>query len=236
MSVSIQKLEAKLGTRLFERDTSGVSITRAELAVLTEAKRAPFHSSQIAQSAVRGTGGPLQIGFVGSAIYGMLQRPVSPFRAQYPGVELVLQEARSVRILPMPESGELDIGLVRTPLTQSSVVSLLPLECDEFIATLPSVNPLARRARLRLSDLRSEKPKFKRARADRRKGQRQPWHGNGVAFRDGKPRSRQVQETGLDVFSSALIPLEPAFRYAKRTPPHPSAASPARLGKNQCRI
>lgn len=159
LSVSIQKLEAELGTRLFERNTSGVSITPAGLAVLAEAKRALFHAGQItqmAQSAVRGTGGRLQIGFVGSAIYGMLQKLASPFRAQYPGVELVLREATSVRILEMLESGELDVGLVRTPLTQSTLVSLLPLERDEFIAALPSANPLAQRVRLRLADLRLE--------------------------------------------------------------------------------
>ncbi len=159
LSVSIQKLEAALGTRLFERNTSGVSITPAGLAVLAEAKRALFHAGQItqmAQSAVRGTGGRLQIGFVGSAIYGMLQKLVSSFRAQYPGVELVLREATSVRILEMLESGELDVGLVRTPLVENTLVSLLPLDRDEFVAALPSTNPLAQRARLRLADLRLE--------------------------------------------------------------------------------
>lgn len=159
LSVSIQNLEAELGAKLFERASSGVTITPGGLAMLAEAKRVLFHAAQIkamVQSAASGTGGRLQIGFVGSAIYGLLQKLVSPFRAQHPGVELVLREATSIKILQMIEGGELDIGLVRTPLIQSTKASLLTLEDDEFVVALPSSSPLAGKPDLGLFDLKEE--------------------------------------------------------------------------------
>ncbi len=159
LSVSIQKLETELGVRLFERGPSGVTISPAGLAIQAEAKRVLFHAGQIglmAQSAAQGTSGRLRIGFVGSAIYGLLQKLVYPFRTQHPGVELVLRESTSIRILQMLEEGELDVGLVRTPLIQSTKVRLLMLEHDEFIVALPCGNPLGNKPALSLSDLRQE--------------------------------------------------------------------------------
>src|SRR3954468_11051785 len=136
LSVSIQKLEAELGTKLFVRETTGVSLTPSGRAVLVEARKLLFHGSQLAETArnaIDGTGGTLRIGFVGTTTWGMLQRLVPAFRAEYPGVELVLREATSVAIVQQLEDHALDIGLVRTPLLLSTTASLVPLEHDAFV-------------------------------------------------------------------------------------------------------
>ena len=159
LSVSIQKLEAELGTKLFTRDSSGVALTASGRAALAEARRVLFHNEQFVQmagSAADGTGGRLHVGFVGSASFGMLQRLVPLYRAQYPGVELILREATSNAILQQIEGDELDVGLVRTPLLQSTRARLTPLGQDCFVAALPRGNPLADRAELALADLAHE--------------------------------------------------------------------------------
>lgn len=96
LTVAIQKLEAELGLRLFERGGSGgVSLTPSGQAALAEARRLLFHNGQLlaaARGASQGTGGALRVGFVGSTTNGVLQRAVRLFRAEYPGVELVLKE------------------------------------------------------------------------------------------------------------------------------------------------
>ncbi|QJW85900.1 LysR family transcriptional regulator [Ramlibacter terrae] len=153
LTVSIQKLEAELGTRLFDRGAGGVQLTTSGRAVLVEARKLLFHGSQlgaVARSAVEGTGGTLHVGFVGTTTYGMLQKVVPRFRAEYPGVELVLHEATSVTILQQLEDHGLDVGLVRTPLLRSSAAALLPLEQDEFIVALPRGHALSERGPLRL--------------------------------------------------------------------------------------
>lgn len=159
LSVSIQKLEAELGARLFVRSPSGVTLTPSGQAALPEARRMLFHGTQLsdaAKSASEGTGGNLQVGFVGSASYGMLQKLLPLFRAEYPGVELGLRELTSTRILESVDGGELDVGLVRTPLLLGTSASLLPLERDEFIVALPRANTLASQAELNLASLARE--------------------------------------------------------------------------------
>ena len=159
LSVSIQKLEAELGTKLFIRSPSGVSLTPSGEAALAEGRRLLFHGSQFAQiahSASDGTGGALHVGFVGSTTFGMLQKLVPRYRAEYPGVELILREATSARIMQMVEEDALDVGLVRTPLLHSSAATLVPLERDRFIAALPRGNRLVKKGLLALSDLADE--------------------------------------------------------------------------------
>jgi DNA-binding transcriptional LysR family regulator len=159
LSVSIQKLEAQLGTKLFTRSSSGVALTASGRAALVEARRVLFHNDQfveLASSAAQGTGGTLHVGFVGSCTAGMLQTLVPLFRAQYPGVVLTLREATSTAILQQIESDELDVGLVRTPLLVSTRTLLVPLERDEFIAAIPRGNPLAHHPELTLSEMANE--------------------------------------------------------------------------------
>jgi DNA-binding transcriptional LysR family regulator len=159
LTVSIQKLEAELGTKLFVRATSGVTLTASGHAALAEARRLLFHGSQFAQiahSAAEGTAGRLHVGFVGSTTFGMLQKLVPLFRTNYPQVELVLDEATSGDILRMLDDEVLDVGLVRTPLLQPSGATLVPLERDCYIAALPRAHPLANKSTLMLADLADE--------------------------------------------------------------------------------
>jgi DNA-binding transcriptional LysR family regulator len=159
LTISIQKLEAELGSKLFVRGSSGVSLTPTGRAVLIEARKLLFHGNQLrdtARSAAEGMGGLLQVGFVGSATYGMLQKLLPLFRAEYPGVELILREATSVGILQQLEDKALDVGLVRLPLLQASSATLVQLERDVYIAALPRGNPLANKGLLKLSDMAGE--------------------------------------------------------------------------------
>lgn len=159
LSVSIQKLEAELGTRLFDRGPAGVTLTMAGEAVLREAKRLLFFERQVvaaAHDAISGIGGTLRIGFVGTTTFGMLQRLVPAYRAQYPAVELKLQEAPSISIVEQLEHGTLDLGLVRVPVMASTGATLLPLERESLVAALPRGHFLARRDAIRLKDLAGE--------------------------------------------------------------------------------
>ncbi len=159
LSVSIQKLETELGTRLFERTPSGVVLTASGRAALGEARRLLYHGEQLmrsARDAAAGTGGRLRIGFVGSAIYRLIPTLIPSFRSQFPGVELVLTESTSGRILSMLHEEALDIGIVRTPLLQSHGATLLTLQRDRFLVALPASHSLAAQPSVRLADLAGE--------------------------------------------------------------------------------
>ncbi|MEW6645344.1 MAG: LysR family transcriptional regulator [Pseudomonadota bacterium] len=160
LSVSIQKLEAELGARLFTRGgAGGVSLTPSGQAALVEARRLLLHNEQLlaaVQAAATGTGGALRIGFVGSTIHGVLQKIVRRFRDTFPDVELVLKEATSVRIAERIGRGDLDVGLVRTPLMTPAQAHLMPLLTERFVAALPLGNPLSQKRELKLQELAGE--------------------------------------------------------------------------------
>jgi DNA-binding transcriptional LysR family regulator len=102
LTVSIQKLGAELGLKLFSRSAQGVSLTPAGRSLLTEARKLLQHAGrfrEVATSTQRGNGGSLKIGFVGSTTCGMLQRLLLAFRNAYPEVKLNLLEATSVDVL-----------------------------------------------------------------------------------------------------------------------------------------
>ena len=160
LSVAIQKLESELGTRLFERGGSGgVSLTPSGQAALGEARRLLFHNAQFlgaAHAAAAGTGGVLSVGFVGSTTNGVLQRIVRMFRAEYPGVELVLKEGTSEQICERVGSGEQDVGLVRTPLMITTRGRLSQLLTEPFVAALPLGNALTGQAEIQMEELAGE--------------------------------------------------------------------------------
>lgn len=159
LSVSIQKLENELGTKLFERTPGGVLLTMAGQAALVEARRLLYHGEQLqrtVRAAADGTGGRLRIGFVGSTIYRLVPTLVPSFRAQYPDVQLVLREATSAAIIAMLNEEALDLGIVRTPLLQAHGATLQTLQRDRLLLALPADHPLAAREPLALADLARE--------------------------------------------------------------------------------
>ncbi|NYT36024.1 LysR family transcriptional regulator [Allopusillimonas soli] len=159
LSVSIRKLESELGVDLFVRGKDGVRLTPSGEAALADARRALFHANQFneaARAASTGDGGVLRVGFVGSATHYILPRIVTAFRSRHPGVQLVLREATSVRIMQGLEDDTLDVGVVRVPVSSHAGTRLLPLQTEPFILAVPSAHPLAKVNPVRLQDLSEE--------------------------------------------------------------------------------
>lgn len=159
LTVAIRKLEDELGAALFERDPRGVRLTAAGLAALGPARAALGAAEQVREAArqgAQGLRGRLVVGFIGSAV-GLLPRIVSPFRAAFPEVELVLEEMNSVEIVRAIRAYKTDVGLVRLPLVDGAGMAVDVMERDALVAALPPGLPAPRRDRLALADL-SEQP------------------------------------------------------------------------------
>jgi DNA-binding transcriptional LysR family regulator len=160
LTVSIQKLEAELGIRLFERDAKGVQLTRGGQAALADARRILQHAEAFAEMAAlaeSGRAGQLRIGFTGSATHGVLQRLVPRFRAELPRVELVLREGSSMGIVQSLATGDIDAGFLWTPVLKPMGAEFQILQRDTLVAALPKGHRLARQQQqLRLADLAQE--------------------------------------------------------------------------------
>ncbi|WP_397437774.1 LysR family transcriptional regulator [Polaromonas sp. UC242_47] len=159
LSVSIKRLEEDLDCPLFFRERRGLRLTPAGEAILSHARQISFHSGELRKSAANASGGlagVLRIGFVGSTTYTLFPRALPQFRKRYPRVSLDLRERTTTQILREIESGELDLGFVRYPVSEATRANLLPVEHDQLVAVLPVNSPLARKKRLKLIDLAQE--------------------------------------------------------------------------------
>jgi len=152
LSRAIRALEGELGTRLFDRGTRGVTLTRAGAALLPEARRLLRDAEAFREGArqyAAGEAGTLAIGFVSTAAYNVLPRIVPAFRARRPGVRLELREATSDVQAPALVAGEIDVGfLIATAVP--ATLAYAALHREAMIAALPARRRWPSRVPLRM--------------------------------------------------------------------------------------
>lgn len=163
ISRQIATLELETGQRLVERNPRGIRLTPAGELLVEHADaiidRLNVAESQLEQLASLDAG-RLRVGSFASANATLIPLALKAFAAEYPRVQLDLSENLCRDVLARLEEGELDIAVVAgydasTPGV-SPDVELEPLMEDVMFAALPSDHPLARRTRLRMSDLSEE--------------------------------------------------------------------------------
>jgi DNA-binding transcriptional LysR family regulator len=118
LSLTIQQLEEEIGTQLFNRIGRSIRITRAGEAFLEYAKNALKDAEAAKQNAFllgAGKKGVLKIGFVSSAVTGILQNIVLHSRQKNPEIKLEISQAMNSKLAEQVLAKEYDIGLLRYP-------------------------------------------------------------------------------------------------------------------------
>jgi DNA-binding transcriptional LysR family regulator len=159
LSVQIQKLERDLGVKLFRRTSRLVQLTDAGEALLIEARTLLGQAQlavETARNAGRGEIGKLTIGFYDSAPLIIIPTLLQRFRERYPRVHLEFAELSTRQQLMALSRGEIDVGILRGPVTQHDVASRC-IANEPLIVALPSAHPLARRETLDVQALREER-------------------------------------------------------------------------------
>lgn len=155
LSQAIRKLEQALDVRLFERSNRSVALTPAGATFLVTARRVLAQLDdgiREAQAVAAGQAGRLAITFVGTA-HDLLPLALRRFRAEFPGIELVLREATTGEQLATITAGEADIGLMRQP---GIMVAQLASECllrEPILAALPDDHVLTRQGTIPIAAL-----------------------------------------------------------------------------------
>jgi DNA-binding transcriptional LysR family regulator len=147
LSQAIQGLEDVLGTVLFERNRRSVALTPAGAALLPEARRLLAQAGELPElvrAAAAGETGRLALAFVSSADYSVLPPFLRSYRAAFPQVHIVLQEATSdiqvddllhnridagLLIPPLPDKAHAEleyVKLIEEPLILAAPAGLLP--------------------------------------------------------------------------------------------------------------
>jgi DNA-binding transcriptional LysR family regulator len=163
VSRQITGLEELCGVPLFVRGPRGVRPTAAGELLLPQARAVLERLTRAAETleAVRRLeAGGLRVGAFATANAALLPRALAGFRAAHPGVSVTLSEATSERLLPLLESGEIDIAVLsdhkQPPPERLRGAAPVRLLEDPLLAALPAGHPLAARPRVALADLAGE--------------------------------------------------------------------------------
>lgn len=137
LSRQITNLEARVHTRLFDRDTRNVEMTDAGVAFARVAERmlntvedgiAEFESFRSARE------GQVTIAGLPSVTASLLPDILREFSRDHPDIHLKIIDALSGDVLDAVEAGEADVGFTAGTATARSRLSFEPLMVDEFVA------------------------------------------------------------------------------------------------------
>ncbi|CAM3319614.1 LysR family transcriptional regulator [Deinococcus saxicola] len=158
LSNSVRNLEEEVGVPLVLRTTRRVQLTPAGQEFLVGARETLALAGQTverARRAARGEVGRLTIGFVSGLAFGGLPEIVRRFRELYPNVSVDLRELTAHEQEAGLRGGVLDVGLMLLPVRAANLDSR-PLWRQPLVAALPAGHPLARKRKLKISDLAPE--------------------------------------------------------------------------------
>jgi DNA-binding transcriptional LysR family regulator len=116
LSRRIRRIEDELGVKLFRRTTRRVEITDAGRAFLGEARSvlaAASTAAAVAKRVDRGETGRIVIGAVTPAIDGVVPAIVRDFRAQHPGIGVLIAEMDTAAQLDALRADGIHVGFVR---------------------------------------------------------------------------------------------------------------------------
>lgn len=159
LSAQIQKLEAILGVRLFERDARRVLPTAVGVEIAAKAREVLERCDQlgdVAQHFGDPLAGRLRLGVIPTVAPYVLPRVLPGVRARFPKLELLIREDRTSNLLAELSAGRLDVLLLALDVELGDVTTQLLFE-EAFVFAAPSDHRLARRKRIAQDELEGER-------------------------------------------------------------------------------
>lgn len=152
LTQAIQKLEARLGARLFARSRRSVALTPVGAALVGPVRQLLRDAAalpEVARATSTGETGRIRLGFVSTVAFGPLPGWLRSFRAASPGVAMELHEATGDVQLAAFERGELDAGFLLhapgVPPAPGIPLSRLALGVEPLVLALPAASGRAGR-------------------------------------------------------------------------------------------
>jgi DNA-binding transcriptional LysR family regulator len=98
----------------------------------------------------------LSIGFISTAGSELMPNVIRLFRELNPDVQFSLRNILTADQIRMLEAGSLDIGFLRLPIGGHSQLEVVTVHRESFVLVVPSHHKLAKRKRVRLSEVASQ--------------------------------------------------------------------------------
>ncbi|MFI5175934.1 MAG: LysR family transcriptional regulator [Terriglobia bacterium] len=159
VSRRIQQLELELGVRLFERSRRRVLLSENGRIFLPYARDILSRLEEAHHEMLDSDSKPIgRLKVAASPSIGLYVLPsyLKKFIRHYPKIDLHVEYDLPDRIYASIAAGDLDLGVVAYPVAKPEVASL-PFVTDTIVLICAPNHPLARRSRVRLSDLLGQK-------------------------------------------------------------------------------
>jgi LysR family hydrogen peroxide-inducible transcriptional activator len=158
LSVAIQKLEDELGTPLFERGKTEVTVTPVGERVVEQAQRVLEESARIREIAQSGRNqlvGSLKLGVIYTVAPYLLPDLIPALRERAPEMPLELEENLTEVLETELKSGRLDAAIVALPFAPPGVTTLFLYE-EPFQVVVPSGHKWTKRKSVHPDELSGE--------------------------------------------------------------------------------
>ena len=159
LSQQIQKLEAEMDQRLFDRLSRSVVLTEAGKCLLEYARKILVEVAEARRcldDLKRDIAGRLTVGAIPTMAPYVLPELIGKFQTLYPKVGLEILEDTTESLALRLEDGTLDIAIMST-CRQSPTLEPHPLGKEALLVLLPKQHRLAKKKKISWSDLKSEK-------------------------------------------------------------------------------
>jgi len=145
VSHAISALEKSLDVSLFDRRATPIALTNPGERIMRNARGMVAQAAAIRQEASASRGlarGLLHIGSFGpTSSLRLLPELIELFHQKYPGVEVMIEEARDEIVEQWITDRRVELGFVILPDERFETV---PIEQDEYMAILPAAHHLAK--------------------------------------------------------------------------------------------
>lgn len=158
LSVSVKKLEGELGTLIFERGGSEVTLTPIGEQLVSQAQRILDETVKMKAIADQGKDpltGPLKAGVIYTIGPYLLPKIVMALIHDHPQMPLILSENYTIKLLEQLRTGELDVAILAEPFDTSGL-DVLPLYDEEFLVAVPKGHPWENRGTVSATDLKQQ--------------------------------------------------------------------------------
>lgn len=156
VSAQIRQLERELGAELFDRSSRTATLTTAGASALEHARAVLAAANSVTQAVGEVTGlirGRLVVGMVIGCTVTPLFDALAAFHTAHSGVEIVLLEDSSDRLIDGVRTTNIDLALIGTPTATPPDLHALTIVSERLVAAVPAGHPLTSRRQLTLADL-----------------------------------------------------------------------------------
>lgn len=139
LTMQVKKLEDEIGVRIFDRDKKPLQPTEIGKEVIVRARQILRESRQLKEFVNHekmSMDGEFTIGIIPTLAPYLLPLFLPAFMKENPRVHLKIQELQTAQIITHLENGIIDIGLLVTPLKETSIRET-PLFYEPFLLYLP---------------------------------------------------------------------------------------------------